>query len=600
MSGLFALIEKDVTFSSQCEHLRNAVFVSDGKTFSLSDYPVSGRVAMRTTDGQLACVENYRIVFEGDLFNRKDILREIHTFMPNYSSSSDAEMVLWLFIRKGTTSFADLDGYWSLIISDADNRKIYAAGDAFGNNSLFYCQTNSCFFIASQWKTLFSATDEAKEINQNAVVEYLLWGNTTNTQQGFFTNIHTVKPSHYIEYSLENNSFRELPYYQLPYKDCKGGYNEYEEPYYFDTVRQLVLESVAHNIAGKKAVAMQWNGEVSHAVFLYCAKKINPDLRIEAYSVSDFCETDPLFLTEKNTENTNTVWKNVSCSPQDMMKQLNAINKTAHFPVSDSMSIVRYKIMEKANEQGVDSMISTQGSDELFAGRQQYFSPFLRSLSSQLMLKHWLKEVMNCKNSNIRFKDIFSRQQKQAFQTKPKELEWLNKDYSDAYFAKKHFSTSSKEVLNDCLYESYTSVLPQMLAVEKQIAARFGMNCLTPFSNSKKLAEYVFSIPSTFKIHNGWNNYLLRNALIGIVPDEILWRKQKPTARIFAKKYLSEMGEEIKKHLSQQDDIEQLADKNTLLKQWDNVYTSEHFQLRAFVFRYLSYLFWRNGLYNTM
>ena len=617
MTGLFALIsndavpseelheqtEKGLCFFSQCQNSQNTVFLSDKKSFLDQDSNSLSCLALgisTSNQKQWASVGNSRILFQGQLFNRKDIIQETRLFYPDYGYDNDATLILSLFLQKGTAAFADLEGSWSLIIADLDKRKMYAARDAFGNSPLYCCKTKTHFGIASKMRSLFSVVDDAKEINNQAVIEYLLWGNVA--KQNFFSNIHEIKPSHYIEYSLEDNSYTELPYYTLTYKDCKGGYNEYEEPYYIDTVRKLVIDSVAANIADKNTIAIGLNGGITDLSVLCCAKKINPELQITAFTSADLYDDA---TAEKIINYAGAEWKKVNYSPQRMLKNLEEIYKIQDIPVSDLSCFVQYEIMKNANQQGFDSVLGGQGGNELFGGYRDYFSPFLRSLRSQWMLKHWALELFHLKNTNITSKEIrlmrqknraYTNKKKSALKTKSKELELLNKDYVNAYFSNLHSSVSSKNVLNDYLFEDYTTFLPQILRWEGQMAAGFQLNCLLPFSNSKKLTEYVFSIPSTFKIHHGWSNYLLRKAMTGIVPDEILWKKQEFGSDIPQKHFFQKINKEIKEQIKQGNDMEQFVDKDALLKQWDTLYTSENYQFQLFIFRYIHYLAWKNEL----
>lgn len=607
--NLYQKAEKGLSFLSRCKNTQNTIFISNGKTFLEPGNNTLGCIAMGTCGSnpkQFASIGNYRIIFHGKLFNYKEITQEIHIFHPDYNYNSDAEIALLFFIQKGTKAFADFDGYWSLIIADWDNQKIYAARDAFGNKPLYYCRTNTQFGISSETRPLFSVMDDAKNINKDAATQYLLWGDMSTHKQDFFADIHELNASHYIEYSFPTNSFEELPYYTLPYKDCKGGYNEYEEPYYVDKIRQLVLESVTDNIAGKNTVAIGLSGGLDSSSILCCAKKINPDLQITAFTSTDLYDGREAIWAEKTVKHTGVDWIKIFYSSQDMINQLDTMIKIQNVPIFNVSSFVRYKIMETAHQHGFDSIINGQGGNELLGGHRKYFPPFLRSLRSQWMLKHWLKEVLNLGNSDIRQKEIavlwlkniarkyYYNEKRLAQKTKSKELVFFNKQYLDSYFSKIYIPKSSKDVLNEYLYESYTSFLPQVLHWGEHFAASFQIDCLMPFSNSKKLAEYVFSVPSTFKIHNGWNKYLLRKAMTGIIPDEVLWRKQG--FYISQKKWLTEIGKEIKKQIKKHDDIEQFIDKNSLLKEWDNLYLSENIQFQQFTFRYLSYLIWRNGL----
>ena len=522
---------------------------------------------------------NVAMIFEGKLFNRNHSI----------NACFDADIALELFIQSGTQSFALLDGYWSLIVVDADKQKIYAARDCFGNHSLYYCKTGTYLCVSSEIKPLFTISKEAREIGKNAVFDFLFWGNIGKHSQNLFSNIQELKPSCYLSYSLIDNTFEEKSYYILPYKNCKGGYNEYEEPFYIDKTRQLVIDTVQNNIDGKDKIAIGFGDEMNSSTLLCCARKLNRDIPITAFLPTDLQDDREIFWAENVSKQANADLVKVPCDSQLIIKQLEEINRLQNMPACSPNSVVQYQIMATAKQYGFDAVMDEHGGNELFAGYSAYFLPFLKSLRTQWMFKDWGRELLLLRNSNISYKELLFRK------TKPKELAFLNKEYKNDYL-RLHNDSENKSVLNDYLHESYTIFLASMLRCSGHVAASLGLDFLTPFSNSKALAEYIFSVPSTFKIHNGWNKYLLRASMVGIVPDEIRWRKQKSGSYLSENKYLNEIGNEIKKQIHFLEDTDNFIDKNALLKEWDNLYKSGNLHFQQFAFRYYSYLVWRNEI----
>ena len=589
MNDLFALIERE-----------NMLSLTIGER---GEYALPTCFSEEKNEKQVAKRGNCWLIFEGKLFNQKNLISN-HS---ETDSHSDADVVLELFLQKGTQSFVLLEGYWSVIAADMDKKKIYAARDHFGNRPLYYCKTDTQFGIASRSKTLFSAMKNAGKINENAVFEFLLWGDAAKHQQNFFSDIHELKPSCYLSYSLIDNSLEEQPYYILPYKNCKAGYNEYEEPFYIDKTRQFIFETVQNNIKGKNKIAIGLSGGLDSSALLCCAKKLNPDLQIVAFTSTNSHNEGETFWAEKIIKHTNADWVKVPCTSRHIIEQLPRVNSVQNIPVFYLNSVAQHRVMEAVKQSGFESVMDGQGADELFAGYTSYFLPFLKSLRSQWMFKDWGKELLHLHNSNTSCKEIIARKLKNlakkhyyteenlAKKTKFQELSLLNDEYKNHYFRCLTNNQHDKTVLNDYLYESYTIFLPYLLRFGEHIAASFGMDCQMPFANSKNLAEYVFSVPSTFKIHNGWTKYLLRSAMVGIVPDEIRWRKQKLGFYVPEREWLNEIGNEIKEQIHQLKDLDNFINKHSLITKWEDLYRSDNVHFQQFAFRYYSYLVWREG-----
>jgi asparagine synthase (glutamine-hydrolysing) len=626
MNALVAIIENEKVFSplivksidsalKTLSHRGNSgreAFIFDEKQFiDIEDSHVLALFSIATCfpdngkEKYVAHKGNVWMIFEGKLFNGKQLMEKMA--FPNDENASvfDVNIAIELFIRKGKEAFALFEGYWSLIAVDMNAQKIYAARDHFGNRPLYYSKTDTQFGIASESRTLFSTLKGAGQINTKAIFNYLLWGDSTKDRQDFFLHIHQLAPASCLIYSLKDHSFEEQTYYVLPYKNCKGGYNEYEEPFYIDKIRQLIFESIHHHIGNKDRIAASIVGGIDSLTLLCSAKKLYPDIRITAFTSSDLYGGAETFWAEKAVQYTYLDWVKVSCSSQQILEQLGEITKKQNIPLFNTNAVTQYQIMDAVKQYGFDAVIDGQGGDELFGGHAVYFPPFLQSLRSQWMFKDWTGELLSLSNANISYKNIMLQQietvlkkyyyhgERLAKKTNPIAYKLLNRQYNGNGFSSTD-DEETKTVLNDYLYESYTTCLPNMLRWGEHASASFGIDCVMPFSDSIQLAEYVFSIPSTFKIHHGWNKYLLRSSMIGIVPDEIRWRKEKIGFDVLEKKRLNEIGHGLKDLIYQLEDVDAFVDKDRLNRDWEKWYGSNNYSFQQFVFRYCSYLLWRN------
>ncbi|MCL2132519.1 MAG: asparagine synthase-related protein [Lentimicrobiaceae bacterium] len=552
----------------------------------------------------LVQTQRHSLIFDGKLFNRKALLGKIPTDCQLTDTENDAELILALFTNQGTTIFADLEGYWSLIILDKDKKQLIAARDHFGNRPLFYCNTENCFGISSRSRFLHNIDENAKEINKNAVADYLLWGDIVKHSQTFFVNIHSLPSAHYLLYSFDNQTVETNSYYELPYKRCKAGYNEYEEPLYIDNVRQFVLDSVRENIGNQSRMALGISGGLDSSAILCSALKVNPDCKYTAFTFVNQYDKRDNFWAEKIIRHTAVDWVKVPCHAKEIVEILPHLNKIQDVPIFVTGTFAQYKVMQAVKEQGFETILDGQGGNELFGGYTAYFPPFWNALLSQWQIKDLLAEWFYLKNAGIGYKDAllllknvakkhYFTKEKLAKRTKPQELRFLNKELTNDYFRFSNQNEMHKEVLNDCLFESYTHFLTNILRWGESSAGSFGLDCLMPFANSKKMAEYVFSLPSTFKIHKSWGKYLLRSAMVGIVPDEIRWRRQKIGFEAPEYHWFQEIGDEIKQQIFALNDSANFVDKKQLLDQWNNLYHPQNFHFQQFVFRYYSYLTWR-------
>ena len=542
------------------------------------------------------------LFFDGRLLNKSELFNKLSI----ESNLSDADTVLHLLRQRGIRCLDVLKGFWSLIWLDAKNKTLYAARDHFGNRPLWYCNTGNQFALASECRTIYSLFDDTRSINRNTVVDYLLWGDIGKLDQYFFKNIHSIEPSHYIKYEIDTDRLSVERYYALPYNRSKDAYQEASEKLYIDKIRARITDSVRANLSlfsGTLAVGV--SGGMDSSTLLCLSKKLAPERTFVAYTATDNYDGGEVAWAEKVVRHTGVEWIKVVTKAEDIIERLDELNRIHSAPVFNASSLAQFRVMEEINKQGQTIFIDGQGGDELLGGYPAYFPLFLQSLRKNGEWKQWLKELNQTGNSGITRKEMLTRRLKLwakahyytplslAQKMRKEEFESLTPEVRDAYFDHPSpIPLIEKEVLNDALFESYTVFLGNIIRWGEHSAASQGVECVLPLSDDLDLTEFVFSIPSSFKIHNGWNKYLLRRAMAGIVPDEVCHRKQKMGFYFPEQKWLNDIKKPLFDALRNLEDPEECICKGYL----NRLYSQENPRYQQFIFRCYSYLLWRNNL----
>jgi len=152
----------------------------------------------------------------------------------------------------------------------------------------------------------------------------------------------------------------------------------------------------------------------------------------------------------------------------------------------------QYKVMKIAKESGFKVVLDGQRGDELFTGYTVYYPVFFYEMLKNLDFRSFIREFLNLNNSPV----------------------------------SKSFVLKSLS-LNEQLYQLITGKnLKTLLKYEDRNSMRFSIESRTPFADDINLIEYMFKIPSAYKIHNGWSKYILRQSMKDILPKQILNRKE--------------------------------------------------------------------------
>lgn len=569
---------------------------------------VMGTCSLQNDTSHIASNKGHLLFFEGKLLNKDELCKQL-SVASDYDIS-DSEVVLHMIMLNGVNCLKLLKGFWSLIYLDSENKILYGARDHFGNRPMYFCNTENQFALASESRTLYSLFEDTRSINKDTVMDFLLWGNIGIADQYFFNNIHSIEPSHFVKYEIETNRLTVDRYYTLPYNRSKISYSEITEKHYTDRLRDLIADSVHENLKFcNAAIAMGVSGGMDSSALICMAKKIHPDKTFVAYTTTDKYDGGEAHWAEKVVRHTNAEWIKVVCTSEQILEKLDQVNRIHNIPLYNASSLAQYRIMEEITKQGQSVIIDGQGGDEMLGGYQIYFPLFLKSLRKNGEWKNWWNEFFLIGNSGMTKREILTRRLKLwakshyytplklAQQKRKHEFASLMPQARDHYFRQPSpIPQTKKEILNDALFESYTTFLSNTLRWGEHAAASHGIECIMPLSDSPDLAEFIFSIPSSFKIHNGWNKYLLRKAMVGIVPEEICWRRQKMGFYIPEQNWLNEMNKAMFDAIQKMDDPEECINKKYIIENWNSLYTSANPLFQQFIFRCYSYLLWRNGL----
>jgi len=311
--------------------------------------------------------QDYVIIFNGEIYNFK-ILREILINKGYiFSTESDTEVLLKMYIEFGLEMFSQLDGMFAFSIFDKSKNSLIIARDHLGIKPIYYHidKIKREFYFASELSTLFEFPIK-KEFDEKALTEFLFngWLYEPNTA---FSKVYKVFPGEYIQINLDNFEINKEIYFDIsdkkniaiPTKDIDDiiydsiqlqSYNEVQIGNFFSggidsTVIATLIDQEIHNLTvsyNKADLAVANISDDAHY-----AKKIGDilNLNIDYITMSNLLE--PLEQIKYVAENTEDL-------------------------ISDFTFLASEAISEEAAERDYKIMLSGMGADELFCGYQRY------------------------------------------------------------------------------------------------------------------------------------------------------------------------------------------------------------------------------------
>lgn len=506
---------------------------------SIIDLTRDGHQPMISSDNR------YVITYNGEVYNYKDLKQEISHKDINYRSNTDTEVILEYFKLHGVAMFSKLNGMFAFSVIDKKNQKAYLVRDRFGIKPLYYYKDKNKIIFASEIKAIQAIVDN-KEINEKALHEWSYYGNTLR-EETLFKNIKQLLPGCYLEIDTDTLEFKQETYWQP--ESLLNHYandSKHDSKKNIKNVRFLLEEAVCKQLVGDVPVGVFLSGGVdSSAITAFAASNYNK--QINTYSVGfDFEQgVGELPKAALIAKKFNTNHHELRVTGYDLA---DTVEKMVHYhdsPFSDAANIPLFLLGEKVKDK-VKVVLQGDGGDEIFAGykryqtlsTRQFWKPFIGTMSKlhrhlPHSKKFYLRQrylnalssydeaelmalLLTVEDKNNNPIQIFSQEiQDRISSIDPfKSYRECNNRFINEDMTQRMLFTDTQLILPSTFLEKVDRAT---MAASIEVRVPFLDNTLT---------EYVMSLPSALKIKHGQKKWLLKQAMRGILPDDILFSKK--------------------------------------------------------------------------
>ena len=510
---------------------------------SIIDTSADGAQPMTDESGR------YTIIFNGEIFNYRELKAQFLAERQHFQSTSDTEVLLYLYIKMGKDCLQHLNGFFAFAIYDHQQRSLFIARDRMGIKPLHIYQDDDTLVFASELKAIF-AFPINKEIDFDALSLYLQLNYIPGTAS-ILKNVRRLKPAHYITIDHNGNS-HEQAYYQVPLDDTKllpattASYSAAKQQ-----LVGLLDAAVQRRLVADVPLGAFLSGGIDSSIVVSLAAKHKPDLNTFSIGFKDepyFDETYYANLVAKKFNTNHTVF---SISTDDMYAHLFDILDYIDEPFADSSAIAVY-ILSMHTRQHVTVALSGDGGDELFAGYNKHKAE-LRARQKNLLntvvksgLPVW---KMLPKSRQSKFTNIFRQLERYGIglQLSPQERYWRWCAFVDKGDALKLFKKDIKldphksdeqkqavlkyinggDSINDVLMADTQMVLPNdMLTKVDLMSMANSLEVRVPILDYT-VVNFAFTVPTAFKIAEGHTKKILKDSFRNVLPDELYTRPKR-------------------------------------------------------------------------
>lgn len=303
------------------------------------------------------------IVFNGEIYNYKEIKEELVKKGYEFSTQTDTEVILHGYEEYNEKILDKLRGMFAFVIYDIKTKEMFAARDFYGIKPFYYATMGETFMFGSEIKSFLIHPDFKKELNRKQL-EYYLTFQYSAGEETFFKNVKKLLPGHYLKY--KNNNLEIKRYYELKLDaDDSKTYDEWK-----DEIRNLLNDTIeAHKVSDVEVGSFLSSGVDSS--YIAASSDVDKTFTVgfndKKYNEISYAKE----LSEKiNTRNISRI-----ITKEDYFKCLPNIAYYMDEPLADPSAIALYFVAKTASEH-VKVSLSGEGADEIFGGYNIYAEPF--------------------------------------------------------------------------------------------------------------------------------------------------------------------------------------------------------------------------------
>lgn len=527
--------------------------------------------------------ERFTIVFNGEIYNYIEIREQLLAKGYTFDSQSDTEVLLALYTEKKYKCLDDLDGMFSFAIWDEYEQKLFCARDRFGEKPFYYYKSKDRFVFASEMKALWAA-GVPKSVSEHQLFYYLNYNavrNPNEPNKTFYKDIFSLEVSHYLTINL-NGQLTKSQYWDL---DLTA-----KVDISFDRAKEeflsLFTKSIQRRLRSDVPVGSSLSGGLDSSSIVAMVSRIKGKGQIQktfSARFENFEKDEGTYMSQivklTNAEDYYT-WPDENKLFEDFEKMCYHQEE----PFGSSSIFAQWEVMKLAKEQNVTVLLDGQGADEIGGGYEHYFRKFYGQLyrTNKTEYTTELKKYKEFHNDEYRhlFIDKLIATHPIFFQ-KVKNITAVKYFMKNSLLSKEFFVNNFRlpyphivqfDLSKDLKYNTLTYGLQDLLRFCDRNSMAFSREVRLPFL-SHQLVEFLFSLPDNYKINGGVTKVIIRQSMRGIVPNEILDRKDKigyepPQKRWLASKNFIELIKDSEEKLKKQNIIQAKSQRFDNEEQW--------------------------------
>ena len=496
---------------------------------SIIDLSNSGHQPMTTADGR------YTIVFNGEIYNFKEIRKDLEKSGIGFSTNSDTEVILNAWQKEGKESITRFRGMFAFAIWDNFSNQLTLVRDRMGIKPLYWSFLNGILIFGSTVESILTSKYVDPVLNSEGFFDYLRHGSIKQPKT-IINGINSLMPGHYLEYSSHNYSIYK--YWELE-KDVN--LTKELEAISFEEQTKILKEKMEdsinlHLISDVPVSSFLSGGIDSTIITALTMRASNKSVKSFSVGFSDGLDYKNELQDAKFIANyLGTEHHEINLSGEQVRDNFEDFISVIDQPSVDGLNSYWVSRFTKNNDSKV--AISGLGADEIFAGYPHFSwpslkkgNPFMNKLGRIVYdafpnnyLVNTYYSSFSDKEKLLMLRERFSYSLINNSISKEildglsfgllNENEFVNTDADDLTLYKLSLYESKNYLLNTLLRDADAITMGNSIEVR-------------PVFLDHLLVQFALSLPDKVKYNNNVGKYILKEAYKDIIPDKILNRKK--------------------------------------------------------------------------
>ncbi|ODS23474.1 asparagine synthase (glutamine-hydrolyzing) [Candidatus Endobugula sertula] len=494
--------------------------------------------------------EQVCLAFNGEIYNFKVLRQELLKKGYVFSGHSDSEVLLKLYLDKGTDCLSLLNGIFAFAIFDRRNQSLFIARDRFGVKPFYYSSTEKGYIFASEIKAILQEPSVSRELDIVGVSHYLtfLWspGETTMLQ-----HVHKLEPGQ-AQMVVDGKITKQWCFYDLKY----GQSVKVEEPLEttIENVDKHLSDAVERQLVADVPVGAFLSGGLDSSSVVALAQKVHPDVDMQCYTIrfndgaSKREGISEDFPYAKRVADYLNVPLNVVDIDSSIIYDLPKMIFHLDEPQADVAPLNVNRITQLAQSTNIKVLLSGAGGDDIFTGYKRHQALSIESYWMWMPL--FIRKVLASNAKRLPTKHPFLRRLAKLFTYVNLEQEqriksyffWLHPEQLNKLLHASSLANSTtvnpfesfteNPYIGDCdnidkmlYWEMKHFLADHNLNYTDKLSMANGVEVRVPLLDND-LVEYVASISNVLKQKGNQGKWIFKRAMEKYLPKDIIYRRK--------------------------------------------------------------------------